>query len=208
MKKKIRKEFLIVGAVAVVFLLTIVIPKVVGGGGLYDKSHVTADFTEDGVVQDDTVIDDGPSYGYEGTVASTDVEELPNSALTVEGQTLEVGKSDDEETSDEPQEVVPEPAPEERLSPQQYVDLAMRYICGIKDSNFDTYLTMFMKDKFESIGSTEPYSSLKGNTTFNNVSISNIDSSFSFVAGDGSTYTVMVLFNGSLISSIEVIDKG
>lgn len=208
-KKKIRKEFVIVGGVTAVFLLTVVISRFAGGGGLYDERHVTADFTENGVVRDENVGEDGLQYGYEGVVANEDVDELPSSALTVTGGSLQGGASSDvDETGQDVEDPVDdwqEPMPAERLSPQQYVDLAMHYVCGTKDVNFDTYLTVFLKHKFDSLADTEPYSSLSGNTTFNNVSISNTDSSFSFEAGDGVTYTVMVLFNGSLIASIEVI---
>lgn len=208
-KKKVRKEFVIVGAVLVVFALTFIISKVAGKGGLYDKSNVTVDFTDDGTMQDTTVdgeLNADADYGYEGIVASVDEEELPEDAMTTNG----TGSGQQYVVEDD--NILPEPVvevgPETRLTPQQYVNLAAKYLCGTKDENFDSYLSVVLKSTFNARKDEEPYSSLYGNTTFSNMKISDTDSSFSFTAGDGNTYTVMVLFNGSLISSIEVIDKG
>lgn len=81
----------------------------------------------------------------------------------------------------------------------QYANLMVYYVCGLEDSEFERWLT---PELFLAFGTQqeEPFTALRGNTEFSNITAT--DTSFSFTAKDGNTYAFNIAFDGDRVSSV------
>lgn len=81
----------------------------------------------------------------------------------------------------------------------QYANLMVYYVCGLEDSEFERWLTPELLSAFGT-QQEEPFTSLRGNTGFSNITAT--DTSFSFTAKDGNIYAFNITFDGDRVSSV------
>lgn len=227
---RIRKEFIIFGAIVVLFIVVIIAMATRNSGIHYNGDNVMLDFSGEGV---DTVSDldtvegeELPQIGDFSGFSAKEIEEMERQArleAELEDELQDPGEGY-RPTNTQPvasQEPAESEGPIESVEPTAEPitdadvnegDRPVSSMTAIQYANLMVYYVCGLEDsEFErwltpelrsAFGTQqeEPFVSLRGNTGFSNITAT--DTSFSFTAKDGNTYAFNITFDGDRVSSV------
>ena len=219
---KIRKEFLIFGAIVLVLIGIIIAVSTLGNSrshyngddvvlnfgddiNSYESSDIGEDFVDDYIYDpyadetDEDLNDDVIQWDDAGDPLPSQAQDVYDESGYIGSEAYEI-MNENADVGEDEGAVRPRVLEPERLSADEYVDMLIHFVCGVEDERYTVWLTGDLLDTFNTRLTEEPYLSLYGDTKYSDVSIT--DTSFSFKSSYGTTYRFAVGFNGDTVSYV------
>lgn len=216
---KIRKEFLLFGAAVLVIAAIIVAVIFIGndrehyngddvtlnfGDDInYYESHPVEDFEDDYKFdifseEDEGLNDDVITWEDTGDPDSAVVKPDVGDESGYTGSEYELNNKTNDDNEFEGFTDVTTTL--EKLTPEEYVDMLVHFVCGLEDERYIYWMTGDLVDTFNTHLTEEPYMSLFGDSRYTVVNMT--DTSFTFKSSYGTNYTFDLRFSGDRVSEI------
>lgn len=216
---KVRKEFIIFGGIIVALIVLICISSFSSKNKgyksaqkyiSYEEIERTEEYYEEEISDTEEIIQETEMEEIAGEIVDT-AEPIIDTEASAEQETISSDETEQStETVDEPSSdmLVSDSISDTVISDldnDTIISLVRYYVCSLTSESFEMYLTEDLINNRESLLSTEPYTSLNGETSIDSAEVVDDSVIFKF---NGVEYTFKISFteDGTKINSINFVE--